>query len=159
MTKVVIEMTFVLISVSIGNVYAQGAGQLTGTVKNISGAVVARSEISATNVETGIRVQTTSNETGTYLLPELAPGVYDVTCQLTGFKTAEQKKPGDRNSVRAYQLMRILRKSSRNAEADQLLAQFRQLLAEERITDEWAAGKRRVRGNLQADGAAQLRSN
>src|SRR5271155_5549911 len=91
MTKLVIGMTFMLISVPIGNVYAQGAGQLTGTVKDASGAVVARSEISATNVGTGIRVQTTSNETGTYLLPELAPGVYDVTCQLTGFKTAEQK--------------------------------------------------------------------
>jgi Carboxypeptidase regulatory-like domain/TonB dependent receptor-like, beta-barrel len=61
-------------------------GSLVGTVVDSSGATVPGATITATNKETGLVLETTSNETGNYSIPNVQQGTYDVKAALTGFK-------------------------------------------------------------------------
>jgi carboxypeptidase family protein/TonB-dependent receptor-like protein len=65
--------------------FAQTA-ELTGTVMDQTGGVILGASITATNIHTGIRRDTTSNEKGCYSLPFLQPGTYRVNIQTAGFK-------------------------------------------------------------------------
>ena len=65
---------------------AQTQSQITGTVTDNSGAVVAGAAVVARNVNTGVRYEITSNQYGVYLLPLLPPGSYELSCELQGFK-------------------------------------------------------------------------
>lgn len=70
-------------------VRAQSAtGQITGTVKDASGGVMAKVKVTVTNVQTGLTRETTTNEVGTYVVPLLPAGVYLVTAEQTRFKLA-----------------------------------------------------------------------
>ena len=55
-------------------VFAQAVSQISGTVKDQSGAVLPGVEITATQTDTGIARNTVSNETGSYVLPNPAVG-------------------------------------------------------------------------------------
>src|SRR5439155_16416717 len=71
--------------------WAQGAtGQITGTVTDQSGAVLPGVEITATQTETGVGRSTLSNETGLYVLPNLAIGPYRLEAALSGFRSFAQ---------------------------------------------------------------------
>ena len=59
-------------------VWAQGTAQISGTVKDQSGAVLPGVEVTATQTGTGIARNTITNETGSYVLPNLAVGPYSV---------------------------------------------------------------------------------
>src|SRR5689334_6454276 len=52
-----------------GSLWAQATAQISGTVKDSSGAVLPGAEITATQTETGVSRMTISNETGQYVLP------------------------------------------------------------------------------------------
>src|SRR5438876_5949056 len=71
-------------------VWAQATAQITGTVHDPSGAVLPGVEIKATQTETGITRTTISNETGSYVLPNLPTGPYRLETALTGFRTFVQ---------------------------------------------------------------------
>ena len=47
-------------------------------------------EVSATQTETGISRNTVSNETGSYVLPNLPVGPYKIEAALMGFRTFVQ---------------------------------------------------------------------
>jgi hypothetical protein len=64
--------------------------QITGTVKDPSGAVVPGVRLTATNLSTKTAYSTTSNEEGIYRFPTLPPAQYSVTCTVTGFKKFSQ---------------------------------------------------------------------
>src|SRR5262249_46539388 len=65
---------------------AQNA-QVTGGVKDSSGAVIPGVTVTARNVDTGFaRVGVTDGQ-GEYRLPSLPPGRYAVTAELSGFST------------------------------------------------------------------------
>ena len=68
-------------------VWAQSTAQITGTVKDASGAVLPGAEVTATHIETGIARMTVSNETGAYVLPNLVTGAYKFEASLPGFRT------------------------------------------------------------------------
>jgi len=70
--------------------FAQAISQITGTVKDQSGAVLPGAEITATQTDTGIARTAVSNETGNYVLPNLAVGPYRVEASLPGFRTFVQ---------------------------------------------------------------------
>src|SRR5438093_9781 len=72
------------------NAWAQATAQITGTVKDQSGAVLPGVEITATQTETGIARTTVTNETGTFTLPNLATGPYKLEAALPGFRTFVQ---------------------------------------------------------------------
>ena len=72
----------VLIALACGVVWAQAAAQISGTVKDPTGAVLPGAEIIATQTETGVARNTISNETGAYVLPNLSVGPYKLEVSL-----------------------------------------------------------------------------
>jgi hypothetical protein len=60
-------------------------GNLVGTVTDSSGAVLPGVTVTARNTGTGLVQSTATDEVGTYRLPNLVPGTYDVTVSLQGF--------------------------------------------------------------------------
>ena len=71
-------------------VSAQATAGITGTVKDQSGAVLPGVEIRATQTDTGIARDTITNETGSYVLPNLPIGPYRLDASLPGFRTYAQ---------------------------------------------------------------------
>jgi carboxypeptidase family protein len=63
---------------------AQNA-QITGTVKDTSGAVVPGVSVSAHNADTGLVRTDVTDSVGDYRLGALPPGIYSVTSELVGF--------------------------------------------------------------------------
>ena len=67
---------------------SQTFGEITGTVTDSSGAVVAGAAVTVTNTATSVERRVETNEAGNYNVPFLNPGSYDITAQLSGFKAA-----------------------------------------------------------------------
>src|SRR5258708_3339087 len=61
---------------------------LLGTVTDESGGVVAGAKITITEMKTGVVHSVTTNESGNYQIPDLAPGQYEVAAERQGFKKA-----------------------------------------------------------------------
>src|SRR5581483_4407935 len=72
------------------NIWGQVTAQISGTVHDQSGAVLPGVEVTATQTETGIVRMTVTNETGSFILPNLPLGPYKVEAALTGFRTFVQ---------------------------------------------------------------------
>lgn len=72
-----------------GQLPAQDQGRLTGTVADNTGAVIPAAVVSARNTATGVEQSTQSSESGVYSFSYMAPGVYDVTVEFSGFKTSQ----------------------------------------------------------------------
>jgi hypothetical protein len=72
------------------NVWAQATAQISGTVRDQSGAVLPGVEVTATQTETGISRTAITNETGSYIVPNLAIGPYRLEAALPGFRTFAQ---------------------------------------------------------------------
>jgi len=66
----------------------QTTGEVTGRVTDSTGSVVPGATVTAKNGGTGLTRSTTSNTTGDYRIPQLPPGRYTISAELTGFKTA-----------------------------------------------------------------------
>src|SRR5690349_17231240 len=81
---------FVLVAALPSQAFGQ-QGTILGTVTDPSGAVVTGATVTVTSVETGLAKTTTTNESGQYLLPDLAIGHYSVKATAGGFKAVEQK--------------------------------------------------------------------
>src|SRR6266851_2393894 len=64
---------------------AQGLGSIVGTVTDPSSAAVASAKITATQADTGVTREATSNSDGYYVIPSLAPAKYVVTVRMSGF--------------------------------------------------------------------------
>src|SRR5467141_3269324 len=62
-------------------------GTILGTVTDPSGAVVAGAKVSAKNLGTGLERTTETSPDGSYALPELPIGTYNVTVTQSGFQT------------------------------------------------------------------------
>jgi carboxypeptidase family protein len=63
------------------------AARISGTVVDASGAALQNARVSATNLETGWKVNAASNAEGRYVLFPLPPGTYSVDFEKTGFHT------------------------------------------------------------------------
>src|SRR5947208_4135991 len=75
---------------SCGLAWGQATAQISGTVSDQTGAVLPGAEITATQTDTGVARMTVSNETGSYVLPNLPLGPYRVEVALPGFRTFVQ---------------------------------------------------------------------
>src|SRR5437899_14689 len=69
---------------------AQATAQISGTAKDQSGAVLPGAEVTATQTDTGIARSSVTNETGSYVLPNLAVGPYRLEATLPGFRSYVQ---------------------------------------------------------------------
>ncbi len=63
-------------------------GAISGTVQDPTGAVVANARVALKDETTGITREMTSTEKGTFLFPDLASGLYEVSVTATGFQTS-----------------------------------------------------------------------
>ena len=70
--------------------WAQATAQISGTARDQSGAVLPGVDITATQIDTGLVRTTVTNETGSYVLPNLPLGPYRVEAALSGFRTYAQ---------------------------------------------------------------------
>jgi hypothetical protein len=62
-------------------------GDITGTVTDSSGAVVAGAKVDIENAGTGLKRSVTTNQSGTYRIAELPIGTYKMSATASGFKT------------------------------------------------------------------------
>jgi outer membrane receptor protein involved in Fe transport len=62
--------------------------EITGRVMDPTGALVARADVSVTNVDAGTRLQAQTNNEGYFTVSRLDPGRYRVEVRSTGFKAA-----------------------------------------------------------------------
>ncbi len=69
----------------------QTTGQISGTVKDSSGAVVPKAAVTVVNLDTRARRETASNDQGYYIVPLLDPGRYRMMVQAPGFQTVSQE--------------------------------------------------------------------
>src|SRR5437762_4916682 len=91
--KQIVQFLILALAVSTtagASAWAQSTAQITGTVKDQTGAVLPGVEVTATQTETGIARSTVTNETGSYVLTNLATGPYRLEAALPGFRTFVQ---------------------------------------------------------------------
>src|SRR5258708_39518038 len=74
-----------VLMLSIASVYAQTA-QLSGYIKDPSGASVPAAAITIVNKDNGAKRNTKSNDSGLYVAPLLQPGTYQVLVEASGFQ-------------------------------------------------------------------------
>ncbi len=77
-----------LLCVTFSTAPAQTVGEITGEVKDQSGANAPNATVTATNTETNVARTTVTNNAGVYSFPGLTPGIYSVKASATGFQTA-----------------------------------------------------------------------
>ena len=70
--------------------FLQAVSQISGNAHDTSGAVLPGVEISVTAQDTGVKRSTTTDESGNFALPNLAPGPYRLEAARTGFRTVVQ---------------------------------------------------------------------
>lgn len=87
----IISLSFVLFLIPILALGQTETGQITGTVTDATGAVVAGAKVEATSASTGVTRETTTNSAGIYTIPSLKPDTYDVTITLSGFQRVTQR--------------------------------------------------------------------
>src|SRR5260370_12648035 len=67
---------------------AQSAS-ISGTVTDSTAAVIPQAKVTARNLATNASRNSATDGSGSYRIPSLAPGVYDVLIEKDGFKTVE----------------------------------------------------------------------
>jgi outer membrane receptor protein involved in Fe transport len=65
---------------------AQTLGDISGEIRDPSGAVIAGAKVVLTNTSTNAIREATTNESGIYVFPALTPGVYNMRVEQQGFK-------------------------------------------------------------------------
>src|SRR5438552_18483250 len=83
-------IAFLILALNSSTVWAQATAQISGSVRDQSGAVLPGVEIIATQTDTGVSRNTVTNETGVYVLPNLPLGPYKLEAALPGFRTFVQ---------------------------------------------------------------------
>jgi hypothetical protein len=79
----------ILAALCAGGLLAQiETGTVVGTVRDRSGLVIPKAEVSVLSVDTGIEAKLSTNEAGRYQTPPLKPGDYRITANSAGFKTS-----------------------------------------------------------------------
>ena len=83
-----ITLAWLYVCAAVVAAFAQSAstGTLNGRVVDPTRAVIVGAKVNALPKATGAKRDTVTNSDGFYVLPNLAPGTYDLTIEATGFK-------------------------------------------------------------------------
>lgn len=73
-------------------IYGQQASTLTGLITDASAGAVQHATVKITNSETGVTFTNTTSANGSYTLPLVKPGTYELSVSATGFK--QYRRPG-----------------------------------------------------------------
>src|SRR5215471_2393474 len=83
---------FAILAVMTCVVFGQTVGAtVEGTVRDASGAVLPGVQIAVKNIGTGTTNETISDERGSYRIPLLQPGDYELEASLPGFNTVSRR--------------------------------------------------------------------
>ncbi len=87
------SLAMIVVMLASARLMAQNAnsGEIKGTVRDPSGAVVPGATVKILDVQTGIVTPTTTNKVGLYDVPFLSPGDYTVTFSKNGFRDYVRK--------------------------------------------------------------------
>src|SRR5687767_15948062 len=80
-----------ILLLSAGAAWAQATAQMSGTVRDESGAVLPGVTVTVTQTNTGLVRTAVSDESGGYLLTNLPIGPYQIEATLQGFRTFLQR--------------------------------------------------------------------
>jgi len=83
-------VSFTLLVLSLTASAQSTTGRILGTVTDASGAAVNGAKVTVTDVERGTSRVLVTDESGTYVAPDLQPGSYKIRAEFKGFKTAER---------------------------------------------------------------------
>src|SRR5262249_36612714 len=76
-----------IIALACGLVFGQEfSATMSGVVHDANGGLVPGASVTAKHTESGLTRTVITNETGSYRLPSLPVGAYEVTAELSGFK-------------------------------------------------------------------------
>src|SRR5947208_557425 len=81
---------FIISALACAAGWAQSTAQISGVVKDQSGAILPGVDVSATQTATGAKRTTVTNENGAFALPNLPIGPYMLEASLPGFRTYVQ---------------------------------------------------------------------
>ena len=81
---------FLFSCLSCSALWGQATAQISGAVRDQSGAVLPGVEVKVTQTATGLERSVLTNETGSYVLPNLPIGPYKLEASLGGFRTFSQ---------------------------------------------------------------------
>src|SRR5438876_10248064 len=77
----------VLVSMQSAFAQLRIVGSISGTVQDPTGAVVPNARVVLKDQKTGLTKESTSTDAGTFLFRDLASGLYQLTVNMSGFKT------------------------------------------------------------------------
>lgn len=84
-------LAVLLVLSSAGLISAQStAGRILGTLSDASGAAIAGAQVTITDLQRGISRTLVSDDSGSYVAPDLQPGTYRIRVEAKGFKTVER---------------------------------------------------------------------
>jgi hypothetical protein len=89
MQKLFILTVAIALTLAAKPIYAQGNATLTGAVTDPNGAVVAGATVKATNTGTNVSYDTQTTDAGLYRFPILPVGIYKMSVEAAGFKSAQ----------------------------------------------------------------------
>ena len=81
---------FVFLASATAWAQAGATAQINGTVRDASGGVLPGVDVTATQTDTGLKRNTTTEADGSYTIPNLPPGPYRIEATLQGFRTFQQ---------------------------------------------------------------------
>src|SRR3979411_129382 len=88
------RMSVLLLFMSLGTsgrLFAQSdLGRISGFIKAPSGATIANAKVTVRN-NTGVERQTTTNNSGYYVITNVPPGLYTMTAEVPGFQRYETR--------------------------------------------------------------------
>src|SRR5690242_5098977 len=67
-------------------------GGINGTIVDASGAVISGATVEVVNLSNGDRRNASTNDNGVYSIPNLDPGIYNVSISAPGFTTSTVKE-------------------------------------------------------------------
>jgi hypothetical protein len=89
--RLVLVLAFSLVILSQSpRLHAQAITGINGTVVDSSGAVIPGARVTATDVSTGVKSDTTTSSAGTFTIVGIIPGTYSVVVEAKGFKSAQE---------------------------------------------------------------------
>lgn len=85
-----IALSLVLFAAAVA--YGQAvSATLLGNITDVSGAVVPNAKVTITEQNTNVSRSAETNESGNYTFPDIPPGTYTVSVEITGFKKETRK--------------------------------------------------------------------
>jgi Carboxypeptidase regulatory-like domain len=145
---------------------AQGFGKIVGTVTDANGAAIANAKITANEVGKGWSRTADADSSGYYVLDSLRPAQYDMTVELTGFRTFYQKALtllADQTltlnvTMQVGTVTESVSVVSGNEQVDTTTGTLKQVIEQQRITELPLNGRNAATLTLTVAGAVQAPS-